>query len=544
FYFFLHSDRGRTSIVISADAGYRQLRQKVGKRKPRQPPLHRKIPQHPNFEKEREYFQEVDSFELVEESPSPKNFGTWQNNDLVLTHLATRLGKWLASKKSNYSWEPSDRLSSILETPVVTLESKFNEASTSLNERTPERGSRQTSNRVTLGQMDNDLKEKPASPHKGQIEALPLTDEGPKDIEEAIRRLSLSPQPASFVKDQQDPYVTLLRVCKQSAPSTLLDVLSRYCDPGTIIKVGEGTFGEAFNAGTTVCKIVPFDGDLLVNGEVQKRSAELLEEVLLSQTLNCLRGGEGHVKNACTTFIQTIDLQVCQGSYDAALISAWENWDAKHGSENDHPKEFPEKQCYVVFVLAHGGKDLENYVLLDFNEARGLLVQVMAALAVAEAAYEFEHRDLHWGNILLARNEVASVPFTLEGREMFVRSFGLSVSIIDYTLSRINTGGAIHFLDLSSDLELFNGPKGDRQSETYRRMKEVTEDCWEGSFPKTNVLWLQYLVDILLLKKSFKRSSKDERDLRSLKKRLNDYCSVKEAILDPFFMDLLVDHAV
>ncbi|KAF9622746.1 hypothetical protein IFM89_033981 [Coptis chinensis] len=39
----------------------------------------------------------------------------------------------------------------------------------------------------------------------------------------------------------------------------------------TIIKVGEGTFGEAFNAGTTVCKIVPFDGDLLVNGEVQKQ---------------------------------------------------------------------------------------------------------------------------------------------------------------------------------------------------------------------------------------------------------------------------------
>lgn len=37
-------------------------------------------------------------------------------------------------------------------------------------------------------------------------------------------------------------------------------------------------------------------------------------------------------------------LRVCQGSYDAALIKAWEDWDEKHGSENDHPKEFPEKQ--------------------------------------------------------------------------------------------------------------------------------------------------------------------------------------------------------
>lgn len=37
-------------------------------------------------------------------------------------------------------------------------------------------------------------------------------------------------------------------------------------------------------------------------------------------------------------------LRVCQGPYDPALVKAWEYWDEKHGSENDHPKEFPEKQ--------------------------------------------------------------------------------------------------------------------------------------------------------------------------------------------------------
>lgn len=43
-----------------------------------------------------------------------------------------------------------------------------------------------------------------------------------------------------------------------------------HSDPETIIKVGEGTYGEAFEAGKAVCKIVPIDGDLRVNGEVQK----------------------------------------------------------------------------------------------------------------------------------------------------------------------------------------------------------------------------------------------------------------------------------
>lgn len=82
--------------------------------------------------------------------------------------------------------------------------------------------------------------------------------------------------------------------------------------------------------------------------------------------------------------------------------------------------------------------------------------------------------------------------FTLEGNEIHVRTYGLLVSIIDFTLSRINTGVhsfcfSLHnpvlelirdsylckyilitgedilFLDLSSDPELFEGPKGDKQ---------------------------------------------------------------------------------
>lgn len=39
------------------------------------------------------------------------------------------------------------------------------------------------------------------------------------------------------------------------------------------------------------------------------------------------------------------------------------------------------------------------------------------------------------------------------------------------------------------------------------------------------------------------RSSKDERQLRSFKKNLDQYGSSKEAIFDPFFSDLLVDRA-
>ncbi|PON98252.1 Tyrosine-protein kinase [Trema orientale] len=525
------STRGRTSIAVGTCINP-QPQVKPAKKRGKPPRPKGKVVQPPNFEKERAYFEEVDAFELLEESPSPKKFGTWaganQTDVVAMTHLSTRLNNWLISKKLNYSCGPSSTLSKILGTPSITQEPIGYDDFDSLSMRTPEKSSVKISSHLPYVEITS-------KSHKMED----VGKEGSEDLEVAVKKLSLASASSSDA-DHFNPFTTLLAVCEQSVPSKFQDVFSKYCDPQNILKIGEGTFGEAFMAGNYVCKIVPIDGDFRVNGEVQKRSEELLEEVVLSRTLNCLRQCQEGVDNACNTFIGTIDIMVCEGSYDAFMIKAWEDWDEKHGSENDHPKEFPDKQRYVMFVLEHGGKDLESFVLLNFNEAQTFLVQVTAALAVAEAAYEFEHRDLHWGNVLLSRNGSATLQFTLEGKKMFVRTFGLLVSIIDFTLSRINTGEDILFLDLSSDPYLFKGPRGDKQSETYRKMKEVTEDCWEESFPRTNVLWLQYLVDILLLKKSFERTSKNERDLRSLKKRLDKYQSAKEAIFDPFFSDLFV----
>nr|GMD05738.1 serine/threonine-protein kinase haspin homolog [Ipomoea batatas] len=385
---------------------------------------------------------------------------------------------------------------------------------------------------------NEDISKRKASSERSIAEVHTVVEDDGGDIEVQVGKLSLTSRPSSLDAHSWDPFLALLAACGQSHPFTLLDVISKSCNPTDIVKIGEGTYGEAFKVGENVCKIVPFDGDLRVNGEIQKKAEELLEEVVLSGTLNSLRGYENDMLNCCTSFIQTIDMRVCQGPYDASLIRAWEDWEVNQGTLNDNPREFPEKQCYIIFVQEHGGKDLESFVLLNYDEARSLLVQATLALAVAEAAYEFEHRDLHWGNILLTRKASPTVQFILEGRQIHVRTFGLLISIIDFTLSRMNTGEDVLYLDLSSDPELFEGPKGDKQSETYRKMREVTGEFWEESFPKTNVLWLQYLVDILLLKKAYARTTKDERELRSLKKRLNSYGSAKEAASDPFFSDL------
>lgn len=495
----------------------------------------------PDLRKEKAYFEEVDAFELMEESPSPKKFVTWTRGieqNITVHDLSAILERWKISKIAKCA--TSNPLFDIMETPLIpsVLSNCSTDDYSGKSLKTPEKdresGMHPTRRIITSEYPSNSLK----------------NISGETSIDASFSELKIKEEPTrtsipSLSGEALTAFAQLLMLCGQSTPATLAEVFSSYCKLGNIVKLGEGTYGEAYRAGSTVCKVVPFDGDSLVNGETQKKSEEVLEEALLCLTLNNLRADRGDKgkEYSCNGFIETKDFWVCQGPYDPSLVSAWEDWDAKNGSENDHPDDFAKDQCYIIFVQADGGRDLEKFSLLDYNEARSLLLQVTASLAVAESACEFEHRDLHWGNILLVRDEMPdknhTMTVTLQGKKICARTFGLSVSIIDFTLSRINTGDAILFLDLSEDPELFKGPKGDKQAETYRKMKKITKECWEDSFPQTNVYWLIYLVDIVLQKKYETCTTKDERELRSFKKRLSSCGSARDCLADPVFSDML-----
>ncbi|KAH8040348.1 hypothetical protein HPB51_010128 [Rhipicephalus microplus] len=71
------------------------------------------------------------------------------------------------------------------------------------------------------------------------------------------------------------------------------------------------------------------------------------------------------------------------------------------------------------------------------TEAKSIFLQVACALAVAETALEFEHRDLHWGNILVAPAEKRYIHCRLPQGRFILDTNGVFVSVIDYTLSRL-----------------------------------------------------------------------------------------------------------
>uniref|UniRef100_A0A3Q0S2Q1 Serine/threonine-protein kinase haspin n=1 Tax=Amphilophus citrinellus TaxID=61819 RepID=A0A3Q0S2Q1_AMPCI len=303
------------------------------------------------------------------------------------------------------------------------------------------------------------------------------------------------------------------------------------------VKIGEGTFGEVFStineSGDTVAlKIIPVEGSEKVNGEDQKTFGEILHEIIISKELSSLKEKQ---HNQTHGFIGLKDLHCVQGCYPTHFLKAWDTFDQQKGSENDRPDFFEKDQLFLILEFEFGGIDLENSngTLASLAVAKSILHQVTVALAVAEQELHFEHRDLHWGNVLVKTTKRKTGSFLLNGTTYSVETRGVLVRIIDYSLSRLEIDELTVSCDISNDEELFMG-QGDYQFEIYRLMRQENGNNWATYHPHTNVLWLHYLCSKLLSMKyrgSGGRIAKDMREeLTDFYENVLQYSSATEAL--------------
>uniref|UniRef100_A0A8C3UP30 Serine/threonine-protein kinase haspin n=1 Tax=Catharus ustulatus TaxID=91951 RepID=A0A8C3UP30_CATUS len=289
-------------------------------------------------------------------------------------------------------------------------------------------------------------------------------------------------------------------------------------------KIGEGVFGEVFQIdserGPVALKIIPIEGTEKINGAAQKSFGDILPEVIISKELSIL--SEGSV-NRTVGFISLYSVHCVQGAYPSYLLKAWDKFHEETGSENERPDIFGAQQLFMVLEFEFGGRDLEcmRSSFSSLALARSVLHQVTASLAVAEQELHFEHRDLHWGNVLVKNTDVKELQYVLNGETHSIPTAGIHVNIIDYTLSRLEKDGLTVFCDLSTDQELFQGT-GDYQFDIYRQMKEESSNNWTAYQPHSNVLWLHYLADKLLKGMSYKRKATTPA-LKKIKMQLNKF---------------------
>eukprot|EP00096_Caligus_rogercresseyi_P015813 TRINITY_DN828_c2_g1_i1.p1 TRINITY_DN828_c2_g1~~TRINITY_DN828_c2_g1_i1.p1 ORF type:complete len:429 (+),score=159.08 TRINITY_DN828_c2_g1_i1:450-1736(+) len=340
--------------------------------------------------------------------------------------------------------------------------------------------------------------------------------------------------------DPSSPLVDILFCCRQNEILTFEDLYERDVFEKTK-KVGEGTFGEVYllngldseSEYPPVLKVIPVDGSIAVNDEPQTTLEEVLAEIQISLSLSSLVE-----QDLTANFVEVNMVHIVAGGYPDVLLGLWDAYHEEKESLNIRPDYLGMEQKYIAFEFSNGGTDLETTVL--FNAAQGLAVfnQVAHSLAVAEERLSFEHRDLHWGNILIQGTEEESFTYHFdEDTSYVVLSSGVKATIIDFSLSRLS----IHdldvdiFKDLSEDETLFNAV-GDYQFEIYRLMKDSNANDWKAFNPFSNVLWLHYLLDKLVSSVPYKSvKSRAHRSamasLRRNKKNMLGFLSAKHFVL-------------
>jgi serine/threonine-protein kinase haspin len=159
----------------------------------------------------------------------------------------------------------------------------------------------------------------------------------------------------------------------------------------------------------------------------------------------------------------------------------------------------------VVLEFGNGGQDLEHVTLNNAAQGMAVFHQVAHAFAVAENCFEFEHRDLHGGNILVRECSEKFQQYILDGQTLKVESQSVCVTIIDFSLSWMKSpkDGCRIFNNLAKDEELFVA-QGDYQFEIYRLMRDHTGNEWQGFYPKTNIVSSVKFLD--KISKNFKWS--------------------------------------
>ena len=201
------------------------------------------------------------------------------------------------------------------------------------------------------------------------------------------------------------------------------------------------------------------------------------------------------------------------GVYPVKLLEMWDKFDEENTSENIRPDYLPVDQLYIALEFNNGGRDLEKYEFAHASQALAAWRQVVHAVAVAEAALSFEHRDLHWGNVLIKATDRKFVNYIVDGNCYRVDTLGVETTIIDFSLSRLTSReeNCTIFKNLAEDPTLFTaqGLKagGDYQFDIYRMMKQSNNNNWEQFNAKTNIFWLHYLLEKMITEVYYKVSN-------------------------------------
>ncbi|KAK7990805.1 HASPIN protein kinase [Apiospora arundinis] len=365
----------------------------------------------------------------------------------------------------------------------------------------------------------------------------------------AKKQLVQEPTPEPDEPPAEDELATLV-------PEVDLRVLTwaEVCPPGDkIVKIAEASYAEVYRVtnerGTSIIKVIRMESPIKPQTKAQQKSglvdeephseADLMGELKISEWLADIPG-----------FVMYKERYIVQGKTCRELLETHQNFQKKAKRQDPgraqfypSPSRYLDDTRFLAVELGDAGVALEDFSLNSTDQMWDIFLHVAIALARAEAQVEFEHRDLHEGNLCIRQTGEPILPEDRDTAAFFGHS-GLEITILDYGLSRARGDAELEesepiAYDLERDLSIFTSEHAP-QCRVYRQMRSFLLHgdrtcippkghqvayqegidgpiCWALHEPYTNVLWLAYIYEYLVdnfkgPKKelnSFKRATKD-----------------------------------
>jgi serine/threonine-protein kinase haspin len=445
--------------------------------------------------------------------------------------------------------------------------------------------------RKVLAPKDDNAQSSPAQSNRSQ-KTVTVSEKEVNKLEELVYQLTIDQTPTkpeicktklAVAPASQHEYAAPL-LCLSLDPAvrpTPFKVWSASLEPFfEIVKIAEASYGEVYRlvlkdghapqftkSDESVLKILALKAP--DDTGKKKSKAQIARETSMSAVDNVAAEVKLLQRMAdIPGFTHFRDIRVLKGKPSSIFSEAWkefnDNQPEKDKSQFPDPSKrgsYTDQQLWAVIEMQDAGADLEHVQLPNVFSVWDVFWGVTLALAKGEQEAEFEHRDLHMGNICIKSVKTSQTlaitdappldcklsstlspsidSVVVSNRHQKLGFSGIETTIIDYTLSRAVTaqsgdgGVEVEFFDLSMDKTLFEGDANQEyQYEMYRSMHSaISGGNWVDFHPQTNVVWLHFILHEMLNSSRFEWPSRafstkeltqsSSADLPSFRKSIN-----------------------
>ncbi|KAL3248596.1 hypothetical protein MRX96_056398 [Rhipicephalus microplus] len=283
----------------------------------------------------------------------------------------------------------------------------------------------------------------------------------------------------------------LLRVCDQLSATTFAEVMER-TNARDIVKTDEGAHWDVFRVtttgGATVLKVLRVE-------YIARYAQQLCNHLLVARALERL--SDERSSNFTTGFILVTRALCVWDGYPRELSDACRQFAASRRDIAsrivDHIVEYRQvPQPYLVLQIEYTGIPLSTVETLSAAQVVSVFRQVILTLAVAETAFNFEHRHLSLDNIYLTRTQKETLVWIINGKRYHVFTRGVVAHVADFSAARADIDEETQFCDPGP---IWEDCKRDRAlKDIHRIIRDDISAEWSVHCPRTNVLYAYHVT--------------------------------------------------